>query len=197
MRVGVTGGIGSGKSLVCRMLSVMGVPVFYADVAARAVMEHQHDVVSAITALFGSQAYINGRLNREYIASVVYNDRSLLDQLNAITHPATVRFGEQWMAGINSSYAIKEAAIFFESGTDKSVDVMVGVYASKELRLARAMGRGNISEEKVLAIMAQQMDEDEKMKRCDFVLYNDDRLPLLPQVLRLHEELIKRAATDG
>lgn len=188
--VGITGGIGSGKSVVCRVFATLGIPVFSADDAARYLMEHDKKVQTAILELLGTGAYSDGKLNRMYVSEKVYGNKEKLQQLNAIVHPATIAFGKQWMAAQTAPYTIKEAAIFFESGSHAAMDVMIGVYAPKELRIKRAMERSALSREKVESIMAQQMDEDEKMKRCDHVITNDDLEPLIPQVLSLHETLI-------
>jgi len=193
LKVGVTGGIGSGKSTVCQVFHTLGIPVFSADEAAKWLMENDAALVHNITALFSSEAYIDGKLNRPFIAAVAFREPEKLQQLNAITHPATIQYARDWMAQQTTAYAIKEAAIFFESGSNKDVDVMIGVYAPSDLRMQRAMQRDGATREKIEARMAQQMNEEEKMKLCDYVIVNDNIQAIIPQVLSLHEKLLAKA----
>ena len=194
LKVGVTGGIGSGKSVVCEVFNALGIPVLKADEVARDLMNHDKALVALIQNLMGEGVYKNGLLDSEAVSAIVFNDKQKLLQLNALVHPATVSYTEQWVHKQLSPYVIKEAAIFFESGTDKGIDVMVGVYCPLELRVERVMRRNNISRDRVMQIVAKQMDEDEKMKRCDHVITNDDTIAVLPQVLALHDSLLKRAS---
>lgn len=190
LKVGITGGIGSGKSTVCQVFHTLGIPVFNADHAARWLMENDPEMIAGIKQLFGAEAYTGQQLNRPFIASVVFNDRQKLEALNALTHPATIAYGKRWMETQTTAYAIKEAAIFFESGSNKEVDVMIGVYAPEEIRLQRAMQRDHVSMEKIKERMAKQMNEEEKMKLCDYVITNDESNAVIPQVLLLHEILL-------
>lgn len=193
LKVGITGGIGSGKTTVCQVFHTLGIPVFYADEAARQLMETDPVLVRHITSLFGPEAYTAGRLNRPHIASVAFQQPDKLQQLNAITHPATIQYAQNWMEKQEAPYVIKEAAIFFESGSYADMDVMIGVYAPEQVRLQRAMKRDGATREKITARMAQQMNEEEKMKRCDYVIINDDHQAIIPQVLRLHQLLLQQA----
>lgn len=191
LKVGITGGIGSGKSVVCRVFATLGIPIFNADDAARHLMEHDTILRQSIINSLGEDTYIAGKPDRERIATIVFNNPSLLQKLNALVHPATIRYANEWIQQQTSPYAIKEAAIFFESGSYTEMDVIIGVYAPQELRIARAMKRSNLTREKVSAIMARQLNEDEKMKRCNHIIVNDDTKALLPQVLHLHKLLLK------
>ncbi|MCD6010892.1 MAG: dephospho-CoA kinase [Flavipsychrobacter sp.] len=192
LKVGVTGGIGSGKSVVCQVFQTLGIPVFNADETARYLMENDTTLVQRIQLLLGDDVYKDGKLDKSRVSTIIYEQPGMLEKLNEIVHPATISYANAWMEKQISPYVVKEAAIFFESGSNKDIDVMIGVSAPKELRISRAMDRNQISREKVLSIMSRQMDEDEKMKRCDHVITNDDLTPLLPQVLKLHELLISR-----
>jgi dephospho-CoA kinase len=187
LKVGITGGIGSGKSLVARMFQVLGIPVLNADEAAKYLMQHDAALMGSLRQLFGNEVYQNGRLNRPFLASVVFADKAKLEQLNSLVHPAVLRYGKTWAEEQNTPYVLKEAAIFFESGSYKEMDKMIGVYAPFELRLERAMQRDNATEETVRQRMAQQMDEDEKMKRCDYIIRNDGSTSVIEQVLALHK----------
>jgi dephospho-CoA kinase len=192
LRIGITGGIGSGKSTVARVFEVLGIPVYYADDAARRIMNGNEALKARIISAFGQEAYTGGVLNRSWLGAQVFNDREKLEQLNALVHPATIADGEEWMQQQKSPYAIKEAALIFETGTQRYLDYVIGVYAPASLRLLRAMKRDQSSKEKVEAVINRQLDEDIKMKLCDFVITNDEQQAVVPQVMKLHEELIRK-----
>jgi dephospho-CoA kinase len=189
LKIGITGGIGSGKSIVAKVFEHLGIPVYNADTAAKSLMENDSALRASITALFGPDSYLNGTLNRSYISSLVFNDRSKLEALNALVHPATIQYGKEWMSRQTTPYAIKEAALIFESGTQDELDYVIGVYAPQALRIHRVIQRDNLTREQVLQRMANQIDESVKMRLCDFVVVNDDQQLVLPQVLKLHERL--------
>lgn len=178
--------------MVCQVFHTLGIPVFNADMAARYVMEHDPVLVQAIANLIGNEVYVSGKLDRARVASIVFKDKALLDQLNSLVHPVTIEFSQRWLNKQSAPYCIKEAAIFFESGSYREMDVMIGVFAPQELRIGRAMHRSGQTREQVLSIIGKQMDEGEKMKRCDFVITNDDQTAVLPQVLAIHEALLLR-----
>ena len=197
LKVGITGGIGSGKTVVCRVFETLGIPVFYADGAGKFLMENDALVMNSIRLLFGEEIYMGGKLDRERVSSIVFRQPDKLKELNAIVHPAAQRYSLQWMQKQgNAPYVIKEAAIFFESGTYTEMDVMVGVTAPQQLRLLRATQRDGVSQEKIMQRMSFQMDEEEKMSRCDYVIHNDDTQPIIPQVLHTHQEILKRATAQ-
>ncbi len=193
LQVGITGGIGSGKSIVCQVFKTLGIPVFNADEAAQYLMQNDTTLIQRIQLLLGDDVYLKGKLQKEKVSDAIFNDPEKLRQLNEIVHPATISYARNWMEQQKAPYLIKEAAIFFESGSYKDMNIMVGVYAPKELRIQRAMSRGNLPLEKVTNIMAKQMDEDEKMKRCDHIIINDGISAIIPQVLELHALFLNRA----
>lgn len=193
LKVGITGGIGAGKSVVCRVFTTLGIPVFDADHAAKQLMEEDVDVVAAVSHLFGADIYTQRRLDRERLAAMVFNNPVLLQQLNAIVHPATITYGRNWMAAQATPYAIKEAAIFFETGSNKDMDVMIGVFAPEELRIQRAMQRPGMTREKVLQRIANQMSDSDKMQLCDYTITNDEVTAIIPQVVAIHHALLTRA----
>lgn len=189
LKIGITGGIGSGKTTVCTLFEVLGIPVYYADEEARALMNQQPEIISGIKALFGNHIYRDGQLDRAALSAAVFGDNEKVQALNALVHPAVFAHADAWMAAQQSPYALKEAALFFESGGHLHMDKMIGVSAPEELRIARTMQRSKLSRAEVEARMAAQMEEAAKMKRCDFVIINDDTQALVPQVLQIDREL--------
>jgi dephospho-CoA kinase len=194
LRVGLTGGIGSGKTTVAKIFEVLGVPVYYADAAARRLMNEDPRIRQQITAEFGDQAYTSdGNLNRSYISSIVFTDPEKLAILNAISHPVTIQDGARWMSLQSTPYSVKEAAIIFETGSEKYLDYIIGVSSPLALRIQRISLRDNLTEAEILKRMDRQMDEEEKMKRCDFLIHNDDQHLLIPAVVGLHKQLLELA----
>jgi dephospho-CoA kinase len=191
LKIGITGGIGSGKSIVAKVFEHLDIPVYNADTAAKSLMEKDPALRASITELFGPEAYLNGTLNRSFISSLVFKDSRLLAALNALVHPATIQYGNEWMNRQSAPYVIKEAALIFESGTQAELDYVIGVYAPQALRIHRVMQRDTVTREQVMQRMANQLDESLKMKLCDVVVVNDDQQLVLPQVLALHEKFLK------
>lgn len=188
LKVGLTGGIGSGKSVVAKIFETLGIPVYYADDAAKKLMNANEGLKKEIIKNFGEDSYSNGELNRKYIASIVFNDKEKLDLLNSLTHPATIRDAEEWITRQSSSYIIKEAALLFESSANKKLDFVIGVDAPLPLRIKRVMARDGITEEDVMKRIALQMNETEKMKLCDFIITNNERDLVIPQIIVLHKK---------
>ena len=193
LRVGLTGGIGSGKTTVAKIFEVLGIPVYYADEETKRLMNTDPVIRRNIVKEFGDRAYNDHGLDRSYLASVVFNDKEKLALLNSLTHPATIEHANKWMQQQHSPYIIKEAALIFESGSNKHLDYVIGVSAPEEIRIRRVMERDGVSEEQVRSRMARQMNEEEKIALCDFVVVNDEREFLITQVLSLHAELVKLA----
>lgn len=194
LRVGLTGGIGSGKSTVAKIFEVLGIPVYYADTAAKRLMNEDEELKKNIITHFGKESYKGDQLNRQYIASLVFNNKEKLELLNALTHPVTIRDANEWMQQQISPYTIKEAALVFESGSAEYLDHVIGVYTPAPLRIHRIMQRDNTTREEVLQRMSRQIDEDIKMKLCDTVLINDEQQLLIHQVLQTHEKLLAISA---
>ena len=190
LKAGLTGGIGSGKSTVARIFELMGIPVYDADTAAKTIMNEDEALSASLIRHFGKEVYTGGTLNRAYLASVVFKDEKKLALLNALVHPAVIQAATQWMQQQSAPYVVKEAALIFESGSQEGLDLVIGVYAPTPLRIQRTMERDNISREAVLKRMSTQVNEELKMKLCDFVLYNDEQRLLIPQVIDLHERLL-------
>lgn len=190
LRIGLTGGIGSGKSTVSGIFKVLGIPVFDADAAAKEVMQTNPALRQAIIDTFGEAVYTNGQLNRKQLAAIVFNDPFQLETLNALVHPYTIAAAEEWATQQSAPYTVKEAALFFEAGSAIGFDYMIGVYAPQHIRIKRVMDRDQVSREEVLSRMKRQIQEEIKMRLCDFVVLNDDQHLLIPQVLKLHEQFL-------
>ncbi len=193
LKVGLTGGIGSGKSTVAAIFEVLGIPVYYADAEAKKMMNEDEAIINTIKKIFGEESYQSGKLNREYISSIVFSNPEKLKELNSIIHPATISGALKWMNQQNSPYSIKEAALIFESYSEKDLDYIIGVTAPEEIRIKRAMLRDNISKEKVESRIKEQMNEVEKMNLCNFIINNDETILLIPQVIAIHEHLLQIA----
>jgi dephospho-CoA kinase len=190
VRVGLTGGIGSGKSTVAQIFEVLGIPVYYADIEAKRLMNEDAQLRTEIIKNFGEEAYSNNILHRKYISSIVFSEPSKLEILNSIVHPATKKDAEAWMLSQKTSYAIHEAALIFEAKVNERLDYVIGVSSPEELRIQRAMQRDNVTREEVIKRMNKQLDEKIKMSKCDFILINDEQQLLIPQVLELHQKLL-------
>jgi dephospho-CoA kinase len=193
LKIGITGGIGSGKSTVCRIFETFGIPVYYADDRAKAIMVEDEELIQKLKKAFGDFVYLqDGSLNRAGLAEVVFNDKKKLELLNSIVHPAVYRDGEKWqMAQKNVPYTLKENAIMFETGGHQFMDKVITVFASKDVRLERVMKRDGTDSATIEARMDKQMADEEKVKLADFVIYNDGKQALIPQIWTIHQTLKK------
>lgn len=196
-KVGITGGIGSGKSTVAKLFQLLGVPVYYADEEAKKLMNTHEAIKEQLLKAFGKETYNEVGLNRIYLASQVFNQPDKLQLLNSIVHPVVIDEAEAWMERQTSAYTLKEAALFFESGSVASVDFMIGVWAPQPLRIQRVMHRDGIDRQAVLDRMNKQIDETIKMRLCDTVIVNDEQQMVIPQVIALHEKLLETARGKG
>lgn len=197
LKIGLTGGLGSGKSTVAHIFEVLGIPVYYADAASKRLMNDDEKVKAAVQNAFGKEVYPEGKLDRKYLAEIVFNDGKKLEKLNSIVHPATLRDADEWISKQTAPYAIKEAALIFESGSHQNLDYVIGVKAPLHLRLQRAMKRDNISHEEAMARINKQINEEIKMRLCDFIIINDEQQMVIPQVLALHQKLLQLVNTIG
>lgn len=192
LQLGVTGGIGSGKSLVCRIFRSLGVPVYDADVRAKELMTSDPTLVESIKFTFGGQSYLaNGQLNREFLAGAVFGKADELEKLNSLVHPRVQQDYLNWLRAHDTSpYVIKEAALIFEAGSWKSLDKVVVVAAPEAVRMKRVLQRDSQrSKDDVENIFRSQLPEEEKLNRADYVIVNDERQLVIPQVLALHKQL--------
>ena len=190
IRIGLTGGMGSGKTTVGKVFEVLGIPVYYADDAAKKLMNEDEVLKEKIKKEFGESIYKEEKLDRQKLADIVFTSPEKLSLLNALVHPATLKDAETWMQIQTTPYCIKEAALIFESGAHKHLDFIIGITAPAPLRILRSMQRDGITREEVIARMDKQLNDIIKMKLCDFVIKNDEQEMLLPQVIALHHQLL-------
>lgn len=192
LKTGITGGIGSGKSIVCKIFFQFGIPVYDADDAAKKIMNSDEELIARLKNEFGKHIYDDeNTLNRKELAKLVFSDSEALSKLNSMVHPAVGKDFEKWLA-INSgaAYILKEAAILFESGANNGLDYFITVTAPVEIRIKRVMKRDNVTEEHVKAIVNTQMREEERILKSDFVIANDNEQLVIPQVMDLHNRLL-------
>ncbi|MEQ8469559.1 MAG: dephospho-CoA kinase [Marinoscillum sp.] len=189
-RVGITGGIGAGKSIVARVFSTLDIPVYDADSRAKWLMNHEPTLKSQIIDLIGARAYQNGTLNRKHISSIAFKDQDLLDKLNALVHPAVAKDFDKWSKDQLSPYVLKEAALLFEANSYKSLDRIITVTAPEELRIARVIKRDGRAEQEVKDIISKQWPESRKTAQSDFVIENNEEKMIIPQVLEVHQKLL-------
>ena len=199
LKVGITGGIGSGKSVVCAIFSSLGIPVYNADNVARDLVDTDEKIKSKIKKEFGNDLYdASGKLDRKRMSALVFNNEPALAKLNGIVHPAVMRHSEEWIKQHKESlYIVRETAILFESGTYKDLDKIITVTAPEEIRIKHVMERDKKSKEEILAVIKNQSSDREKIKKSDFVIINDERKLVLPQVLAIHEKLCADVSASG
>lgn len=193
IKVGLTGGIGSGKSTIAKIFELLNVPVYYADAASKRLYHTDKELMANLKKHFGEDIYSEETLNRTKLAAIVFNDKKKLELLNELVHPLTIRDAEEWIAKQTTPYVIKEAALIFESGSAAGLDCIIGVSAPVHIRIKRTMDRDGINREAVLSRMSKQIDETIKMKLCDFVIANNEQELVIPQVLALHEKFLEMA----
>jgi len=187
LKIGLTGGIGSGKTTVAKIFKQLGIPVYLSDDRAKALMLENESLRKSLIGLFGEQAYVDGVLNRAYLASIVFSNDEALAKLNELVHPILQKDFELWSSHQQSPYIIKEAAILLESGANKGLDKVVLVEAPKELKISRVVQRDHVEYEDVLARMNKQWTDSQKREHSDYVISNDEKSSLLEQVLKLHD----------
>ena len=194
LKVGITGGIGSGKTTVCKVFELLGIPVFYADDEAKSLMINDALLVTEIKVAFGEEAYLDAQtLNRKYISNLVFNNPTKLDKLNALVHPAVFKAFDTWCARQKSPYLLKEAALLFESESYKKNYKNILVSCPLDLRIQRVINRDQSTREKVLDRIATQFSEEQKLALTDYQIQNNEQEFIISQVLKLHNLLMKEA----
>lgn len=193
LKVGVTGGIGSGKSVVCRIFGLLGVPIYDADTRAKMIMNADPIVRDGIIDLFGENSYLNGVINRPYLAQKVFNDTDNIALLNAIVHPSVASDFETWVGQQDAKYVIKEAALLIESHSYEDLDILVSVVASVELRIARVLARDpQRTRAEIEGIIAKQTTEAHRQSVSQRLIHNQEEQLLIPQVLALHQKFMSQ-----
>lgn len=191
--VGLTGGIGSGKSTVAGFFLDKGIPVYNSDSEAKKLINENPALIKKLTALFGTEAYVANSYNSKFVASKVFHDKDLLLKLNAIVHPAVFEHFHQWLKSQNSLFVVKEAAILLESGSYKDCDAIISVVAEEYTRLQRVIARDNLTAAQVRERMQNQFTDDRRIKMSDFVIKNDSGLnQLYHEFEKVYKELLKR-----
>jgi dephospho-CoA kinase len=194
-KIGVTGCIGSGKTMVCKVFEQLGIPVYNADERAKFLMVHNQEIIQHVILLFGKESYSeNGELNRKHISSIVFNNKALLNELNKLVHPIVFADFDNWVLERKKEkypYIIKEAALMFETDSYKGLDKFIVVTAKKETRIARTIQRDNISREQVLERMKNQFSQSKKLKLGDYEIVNDESKSVIKQVVTLHKKISK------
>lgn len=196
LKIGITGGIGVGKSIVCRLFAVMGIPVYDADTRAKWVMHHDAALKQELTDAFGPETYTQtGELNRTYLSKTAFNDPEKLKLLNSLVHPHVGQDFTNWVnANQQAPYVLKEAALMFESESWRQMDEIIVVTAPLDTRIKRILQRDqHRTKADVEAIIAKQLKEEDKIARAQYVIYNDDQQLLIPQVLELHKQFLSKA----
>jgi len=193
LKIGLTGGIGSGKTTVAKVFELLDVPVYYADAASKRLYKTDKQLIKKMKEHFGDDIYNQDELNRTKLASIVFDNPEKLNLLNSLVHPPTIEDAQQWMQTQTTLYVIKEAALLFESGSVASLDYVIGVYAPQHVRLKRVIDRDQTTRQDVVNRMNRQINEEIKMKLCDFVITNNEQELVIPQVMKVHNRIIELA----
>lgn len=189
--VGITGGIGSGKTTIAKYLNALGVPLYVADDEAKALMNRSKVIRRKLTAIFGDNAYIDNKLNRTFLAEKIFEDKSLLAKMNAIVHPKVASHFKLWLKKQKAPYVLKEAAIIFENGLQDNYDYIITVVADKDLRIERLLKRDNSNKEKIVAIINNQWPDSKKVEQSDFVITNNNLNCALLEAEKIHQKILK------
>jgi dephospho-CoA kinase len=195
LKIGVTGGIGVGKSVVCRMFAVLGIPVYDADTRAKWVMRYDEALRQELADAFGPETYTTeGELNRPYLAQTAFHNPDKLKLLNRLVHPHVGKDFTDWVdANSSAPYVVKEAALMYESEAWRQMDEIIAVFAPMEVRIKRLLQRdSHRTQQDIEAIIGKQLKEEDKMARAQYIIYNDDQHLLIPQVMKLHEQFLAK-----
>ena len=190
-KLGVTGGIGSGKTTVCRIFSVLGAPVFSTDTEASLIMESDIEIKKAINNLAGKDLYTSGHLDRPELARLIFNNRELLGKVNSLVHPIVFNNYIDWANAQTAPYSVMEAAILFESGASDLVDMTLTVVTPVNERIERLVRGNKLTKQQVMERVRNQIDDESRIKRSDFVVYNSENDMIIPVILEIHEKLLK------
>jgi dephospho-CoA kinase len=196
MKLGVTGGIGSGKTSVCRVFNVLGIPVFSADSEARKIMTGNQRVIDGINEIAGRNIYSSGILDSSSLAELIFNNQEALARVNTLVHPEVFAAFEEWSRVQVSPYVIMEAAILFESGAENRVDRIATVVAPVEERIERVTRRNLLTREQVIDRIRNQMDDETRIQRSDYIIYNSENDMIIPEILRINEDILNHTSNQ-
>lgn len=193
LQIGITGGIGAGKSIICRIFRVLSIPVYDADIRAKDLMNTLPEIRTRVIELFGKESYSKNEINRKHIGKIAFHQPGKIEELNKLVHPYVARDYENWVIqNGNSRYVLKEAALLFEAGSYKVLDRLITVTAPESLRIKRVLQRDpHRNESDVRAIISNQWTEEQKVEKSDFVILNDESKMVIPQVLDIHSILMR------
>ena len=189
-KIGITGGIGSGKTYVASVFQSLGIPIFNADIQAKKLMTSSRKLIKLVKEEFGNDIYKDSDLNKEKLASIVFSDSDKLQKLNSLVHPIVKEEFNNWYKKQTSPYVIKEAAILFESNSHIGLDAVICVSAPLDLRMKRLLNRDDYSEKEIKKRIENQISQEEKEKLSDYIIVNDEKELLLPKIIKIHKELL-------
>ena len=192
IKIGITGGIGSGKTVVCKIFATLGIPIYYADSEAKKITNTNKTIRARLISNFGKDIYLpSGKLNKPKLSGIIFKNKQALQKVNSIIHPIVREHYHKWLLEHQKEpFTIKEAAILFETGTYKELDKIITVICPKEIRMKRIQDRDNISKEEIIRKINNQLSDDERIQRSDYIIYNDEKQLLIPQVLNNYELII-------
>jgi dephospho-CoA kinase len=191
LKLGVTGGIGSGKTTVCKVFAILGIPVFSADIEAKRIQDTNRALQIKINSLVGNDLFPDGKLDRAELAKLIFSNKELLEKVNSIVHPAVFKSFREWVKRQDSPYSIMEAAILFESGACRMMDRIVTIVTPMEERIERLVRGNKLTREQITERIINQIDDESRIKRSDFVIFNSENDMIIPAVLGIHEEMLK------
>jgi dephospho-CoA kinase len=191
LKLGVTGGIGSGKTTVCRVFAVLGVPVFSADIEAKLLQDTDRELQNKISSIAGKDLFASGKLDRAELARLIFSNKDLLEKVNSVIHPAVFRYFREWVKKQDSPYTIMEAAILFESGAYRMMDRIVTVVTPMEERIERLVRGNKLSREQITERVKNQIDDESRIERSDYVIFNSENDMIIPAILGIHREMLK------
>jgi dephospho-CoA kinase len=191
LKLGVTGGIGSGKTTICKVFAVLGIPVFSADDEAKRIQDNDRDLQIKINSIAGKDLFPGGKLDRPEMAKLIFSNKDLLEKVNSIVHPAVFRSYNEWVKKQDSPYCIMEAAILFESGAFRLMDRIVTVITPMGERIERLVRGNKLSKEQIVERINNQIDDESRVKRSDFVISNSENDMIVPAIIEIHEEMLK------
>lgn len=191
LKLGVTGGIGSGKTTVCRVFAVLGIPVFSADAEAKRIQDSDSELQKEINSLAGKDLFTSGRLDRSELARLIFNDKDLLEKVNSVVHPAVFKYFRKWAARQDSPYSVMEAAILFESGASRMMDRIVTVVTPIEERIERIINGNKFTREQIIGRINNQIDDESRITKSDYVIFNSENDMIIPAVLGIHDEMLR------